>query len=263
MVNLTDWKVMKLCERQLRDINPQDVLKDGLYRKCNIYKGGGGYDKFTDIFNSRQKFYSKVMKTKPIVLNGNVQFVVQLKGCPLRCPYCYVTPDGIHTGECVEVTTFQLVKDFYETGLPVFHLMGGAPALYIEDWEELIDSLGSDIIFHSDLLLVEKEYPADVINRLGLSYSRTNTLYAVSVKGTTAEEFKRNTGVEWNEELFWKNLDKLVYNYFPFYFTFTGLPESSVENFRKLLKQRYGSNMDDLLMKDSFSLEVIQYEALK
>lgn len=261
---MTNWKVMRLCERQLRDINPDDILMDGLYRKCDVYKGGGGYDKFPQIFNERLCKKQEFMRIIGLPINTildckSTQFVVQLKGCPLNCPYCYVTPDGIHTGVCELVSTAQLAADFNTTGLSVFHLMGGAPALYIENWEELIMSLGSNVIFHSDLLLIEKEYSQEVIQ--ALAHHHYNSLYAVSIKGTTPEEFKKNTGVHWNEELFWNNLDKLVFNNFPFYFTFTGLPETSVERFRQLLLHRYGFSIGNLMMKDSFSLKIIQYEA--
>lgn len=34
------WPVMPLCKAQLQDINPDDVLNGGLYRRCNTYKGG-------------------------------------------------------------------------------------------------------------------------------------------------------------------------------------------------------------------------------
>lgn len=44
------WKVMYLCDKQLRDVNPSDIIKNGLYRRCDTYKGGGGYDKFSDIY---------------------------------------------------------------------------------------------------------------------------------------------------------------------------------------------------------------------
>ena len=40
------WPVVPLCKAQLEDVNPLDVLNDGLYRRCNKYKFGGGYDKF-------------------------------------------------------------------------------------------------------------------------------------------------------------------------------------------------------------------------
>lgn len=240
------WQVMHLCERQKRDINPKDILNDGLYRRCNTYKGGGGYDKFPHIYEMRTGQKG----------NYNEQFVVQLKGCPLRCPYCYVTVDGVHHGEYSLISTEQLVKDFNNIKLPVFHLMGGAPALYIEHWKEILDKLDSGVVFHSDLLLVEGKYPGDTIKDLA---SYKNSLYAVSIKGGDAVEFKRNTGVELNERLFWDNFDTIVDCGLPFYLTYTGMTEQSTEYFKKLVTKRY----DKQVLRDSFSIQLIQYDALK
>ena len=38
------FKVVPLCKKQLLEVTPSDILNDGLYRKCNVYKSGGGYD---------------------------------------------------------------------------------------------------------------------------------------------------------------------------------------------------------------------------
>lgn len=40
------WPVVPLSEGQLKDVNPADILEEGLYRKCDTYRGGGGYDQF-------------------------------------------------------------------------------------------------------------------------------------------------------------------------------------------------------------------------
>lgn len=188
------WKVVPLCDAQLTDVNPKDILNDGLYRKCNTYKSGGGYDQFSSIFKHR------VSDSR----DYNDQFVVQLAGCPLKCPYCYVTDAGVN-GKFVEVTTDDLLKAFNDSGCSVFHLMGGAPALYLNHWLELIDRLGSDVAFHSDFLLIEGEYDDKVLSFLG---EDAFSLFAVSVKGSSAKEFRKNTGVsfEGKEDLFWGNL---------------------------------------------------------
>jgi len=47
------WKVVPLCEKQLRDVDKNDILHSGYFRKCNTYKSGEGYDKFPDICRSR------------------------------------------------------------------------------------------------------------------------------------------------------------------------------------------------------------------
>lgn len=241
-----DWSVMKLCLAQLTDVNPADVLHGGLYRKCNTYKGGGGYDKFPEIYQRR------FGKTDGL----HNQFVVQLKGCPLRCPYCYVTPAGVSEGECVSVPTEFLVHDFNESGCKVFHLMGGAPALYIDYWAEIIRRLDIDSVFHSDLMLVEGYYKQEVIQALA---DLPRTLHAVSIKGLGPKEFKSNTGVELDERMFWSNLDMIVAWHLPFYFTFTGMSEESVAGFKIKVLERYGIGS---LLDDSFSIDIIHYNAL-
>lgn len=241
------WKVMHLCDRQLRDINHKDILNNGLYRKCDTYKGGGGYDKFSNIYKIRTGQDS----------NYNEQFVVQLKGCPLRCPYCYVTVDGVHNGTYSLISTEQLVKDFNNSKLPVFHLMGGAPALYINYWKEILERLDKQTVFHSDLLLVEGEYPKDIIENLA---SYKNSLYAVSIKGYNAAEFRKNTNVELNEGLFWRNFDMIVDCGLPFYLTYTGMTKQSIESIKEIIIKRYGTEQ---ILDDSFSIDIIKYEALK
>ncbi len=241
-----NWKVMHLCDKQLRDVNTGNILNNGLYRRCDTYKGGGGYDKFSDIYKNRTG------QTKEY----NEQFVVQLKGCPLRCPYCYVTKDGVHTGVYSEIPTKQLIKDFHNSNLPVLHLMGGAPALYINHWKEILEKLEPQFVFHSDLLLLESEYPKKTIEELA---KYNNSLYAVSIKGGTNEEFKKNTGIDLNENLFWKNFNTIVDCKLPFYLTFTGMTEESTKLFKNILIQRYGKHILD----DSFSIRLIEYEALK
>lgn len=107
--------VMRLCDKQLRDINPEDVLNDGWYRKCATYKSGGGYDEFAKIASTILSIPQQDLST---------QFVVQLRGCPLNCPYCYVTRDGVVNGECKNIEIDDLIYDFINTKLKVFHLMG-------------------------------------------------------------------------------------------------------------------------------------------
>lgn len=239
-----EWKVVPLCERQLRDVNPDDVLQGGLYRRCNIYKGGGGYDKFEAIYKKRFGFEGPL----------NEQFVVQLKGCPLKCPYCYVTQEGIN-GMHVLVDTDVLVDDFIATGYPVFHLMGGAPALYLEQWPELLDMLPDNAVFHSDFLLQEGSYSRSVCRQIA---KHKNQLHAVSIKGATYEEFLKNTGVPWQIDLLWSNLDVLVEEGVPFYITYTGMPQTSIAIFEDCVTSRYGASV----LEDSFNIDIVHYNAL-
>ena len=236
------WKVVPMCEKQLRDINKNDILHNGYFRKCNTYKSGGGYDKFPQIAKER------------LNMNGNNQFVVQLYGCTLDCPYCYVTRDGIW-GEYKKFSTDELIDCFIESKQDVFHLMGGSPALYIEIWHEIINKLPKDKIFHSDLLLVEKEYKLEWLN----SIKSNNSLYAVNIKGVTLDDFYKNTNRIFNKELFYSNFDKVVESGINFYLTFTNPDKSKIIEFTKSLINKYGKKITG----DAFIINLIDYDALK
>lgn len=212
-----------MCDKQLLDVQSEDLLYDGLYRKCNVYKSGGGYDKFSEIYY--QIFGQKV---------NPIQFVVQLRGCPLSCDYCYVTPEGIW-GQPVFKTTRQLLEDFYPTNCQVFHLMGGAPALYLEHWRKLARN-DLQMVFHSDFVLVEKKYKLDWLKNLP-------GLFAVSLKKEILSF----------EDLIWHNLDIIRESGIAFYLTFTGgrFLESQ-------LKRRYGKR----ILENSFDINIIRYKAL-
>ena len=236
------WKVVPMCEKQLRDINKNDILFNGYFRKCNTYKSGGGYDRFPAIAEER------------LNMNGNNQFVVQLYGCTLDCPYCYVTRDGIW-GEYKTLTTNELIDYFIESKQDVFHLMGGSPALYIENWHEIINKLPKDKIFHSDLLLVEKEYKLEWLN----SIKSNNSLYAVNIKGVTLDDFYNNTNRNFNKKLFYSNFDKVVESGINFYLTFTNPDKSKIIEFAYSLIDKYGKKITE----DAFIINLIDYDALK
>jgi len=237
------WKVCPIQGRQLKDVRPEDLFGD--FRLCNTYRGGGGYDQFPHIYNKRTGF-SKI--------DLHRQFVVQLKGCPLNCPYCYVTRDGV-MGDCVEYRTEDLVGWFRMSKARVFHLMGGAPALYLEKWGEIVSYLWPDEIFHSDLLLIEKPYKLEWLVPL----RKNNVLLAVDIKGVTHEDFERNTNRKFKENLFWRNFDTLVASGVSFYLTFTNPALSYLEDYKEKLVRRYGRSVLD----DSFTIDLIEYEALK
>ena len=244
------WKVCPVQGRQLKDVRQEDIFSH--FRICKTYRGGGGYDKFPEIAVRRGFNVAE--------LEGNlgIQFVVQLYGCHLDCPYCYVTRDGIfgdHIGYTSEelVDMFSLALGRYDTG--VFHLMGGSPALYHHRWPELIDALPKNIIFHSDLLLTERSYDLPALNRC----NRGNTLYAVNIKGVTAEDYFRNTGRKLDEKQFWFNMYCVVDSSIDFYLTFTNPDPDHIEEFKERLALRYG---DDIL-DDHFVIDLVDYEALK
>lgn len=254
------WKVVPLCERQLRDVNPADILDDGLYRKCNTYKSGGGYDRFNSI-------YQKRFNTTEDFSN---QFVVQLYGCPLRCPYCYVTEDGVF-GKYTELYTETLIQDFEKSGCGVFHLMGGAPAIYLEQWHEILWDL--DILsrknnrvypFHSDFLLMEGTYDSDILKELA---KYKNSLYAVSIKGATKVDFVKKTAYpnpnSLNWDLLFSNLRLLHDCGINYYLTFTGMSKAEIDSFCLQMKIKFGSTMTADMLKDSFGINLVEYDALK
>lgn len=235
-----NWDVVPLCKAQLQDVNQSDILNEGLYRKCNTYKGGGGYDKFPDIFNKRFGCNRTDLHN---------QFVVQVKGCPLHCPYCYVTDAGVN-GKSVQVSSKKMANDFRSSGCSVFHLMGGAPALYLEKWPDLQKELNG-AIFHSDFLCLEGEYDESVLSELS---QYENSLYAISIKGYTEEEFERNTATKYNKALFERNLERLAKVGLYCYFTFTGMTPENIQKFKDEHKGYY--------FDDSFAIDIIHYNAI-
>ncbi|PZP71742.1 radical SAM protein [Methylorubrum populi] len=243
------WKVVRLSEGQLRDVRPEDVLEDGWFRFCETYRGGGGYDLFPDI--ARRRFgYAH-----------HCQFVVQLLGCHLDCPYCYVTREGVW-GEHRKFTSLDLVdafnRAFAEHGTTVFHLMGGAPALQLKQWPDLLATFRARAdercVFHSDLLLTEAPYDEAVLHEI----ARPNCLYAVDVKGLTQEEHLKNTRKPFNEELFWSNLDKIERFRLPYYLTFTAVSEQGAfwDRFKSLYSQSYEDRK-----AEAFTIDLIEYDA--
>jgi hypothetical protein len=239
------WRVVPLCEKQLLDVSKKDIIADGVFRLCDVYKSGGGYDKFPQIYERRYG-----VKTKP------KQFVVQLYGCHLACPYCYVTQKGIW-GDYIEFTSKELVEEFIKHDCDVFHLMGGSPEMYIEFWPELIDMLANygQYIFHSDLTLTHHS-----LNRYLLqAISQERCLYAVNVKGVTPEDYKRNTNREFNSSMFWLNLYHMCVAKVPFYMTFTN---PDIGNYGKFINHIINTLGYEAL-KDSFIIDLIEYDALK
>lgn len=231
--------VVPLCRNQLRDIHPEDVLNGGLYRKCKTYKAGGGYDQFPEIWKNR---------IGTDVPNIGEQFVVQLYGCPLSCDYCYVTPSGVW-GNHVGVSAEKLVEDFKASGCGSFHLMGGAPAIYLEYWEEILELLDPSVPFHSDFVLCEKprHYDVEVLNRLE---KYKNGLYAVSIKGLP--EWYSNQGIDWH--IICDHLAALKQSNLNYYFTFTGMKKSEVEWWKRIFPY-YN-------YEGSFTIDLKRYNAL-
>ncbi len=228
------WKVVPLSPGQLLDVRPEDVLGGGDFRKCSTYRGGGGYDKFPDLCE------------KHLGVRHSEQFVVQLYGCNLDCPYCYVTRAGVW-GSFRRFTSEELVEAFIRSGQQTFHLMGGAPALHIERWHEILDILPPWATFHSDLMLTEGLYDYSVLWDL----HRPNCLYAISIKGLTPQAFEHNTRKTLHEALFNRNLAAIKDTLLPCYFTFTNVDKHHAKQFMEHECPKY----------DYFHIDLIDYDA--
>jgi pyruvate-formate lyase-activating enzyme len=241
------WKVCPIQGRQLKDVREEDIYGD--FRFCNTYRGGGGYDQFP-----------KIAKKRGLTCDGDMglQFVVQLFGCPLDCYYCYVTRDGVF-GNYKEYTTEELVGSYnkacFTKNAGVFHLMGGAPALAHRQWPELLDALPETTIFHSDLMLCEREYYLPALKKS----NRDNALYAVDIKGVNPEDWYRNTGRKLDERQFWFNFYCVVDSGINFYLVFTNPDPEELERFKEFIVNRFG----DWILNDHFVIDLIEYEALK
>ena len=232
------WKVVPICEDQRRDVSPEDLVwVDGepLFRLCSTYKGGGGYDQFPKIAHRRGKVGHPDLASK--------QYVVQLYGCNLDCPFCYVTRKGVWDAP-VRVTTENLVK--HQPPGTVFHLMGGAPALQLKFWPELLDALPTTTLFHSDLMLTESEYKRDILDLI----RRPNVLLAVSIKGYDAGTFERNTNKKLDRDLLHSNLDTLRDYPELWYYTFTNVPRKET------------LDVLDYMPNDFFHIDLIDYNAM-
>lgn len=239
------WKVVPLCDKQLKDIRESDIIENGIFRKCNTYRGGGGYDKFPKILKKRLK----------VDIENYEQFIVQLYGCNLKCPYCYVTKDGIFN-KYITYSSNELIDIFRKNNLKIFHLMGGNPALYLKNWNKIIENLNIyEEYFTSDILLSEFKYKDEYIKNINFK----NCLYAVNIKGTDKYNYEKNTLVKYNENLIFKNLEILVKNNLNFYLTFTNPNLNTLNEFKEKLIFNFGNS----ILEDFFIINLINYKALE
>lgn len=240
------WRVVPLSPGQMLDVRPEDVLGDGLYRRCSTQRGGGGYDQFP----SMARHFLGWLEEPP-----EEQFIAQLHGCNLDCPYCYVTREGVW-GSWREVTSTELVRAYRTSGLPVMHLMGGAPALQMAYWPELLMLLDitGPYIFHSDMMLTERSYREDILVEL----NRYDAVFAVNIKGTNEEEWQANTRRPWPQELFWDNFRLVQRRLRRWYLTFTGCEPDGIELFIDQAVQN-GVYLDNV---PQYSIPIIDYNAL-
>jgi len=208
--------IVPFCKRQLHDINKEHIISDTL-RWCDIETAMNGIDRFRSIYKRRFN-----VDTNPR------HIVTQVYGCTNSCAYCYVTPDGVwglpvHK-EIKEV--FDIEKNQYPNDA-VLHLMGGAPALYLKEWPDLmryIVSMNPTYVFHSDFLLNEGLYEEDVLDRITMAMNRERPpLFAVSIKKFQLSYLQI------------ENLYRLVSHRVAFYITFTGMAEAIVASFKRSL----------------------------
>lgn len=270
----TRWPVVPLCSAQGMDVQVADT--------CYVPYGG----RFPDgtgavnlpLYRVVRARRSKVTDHLPEIIarrmrevGHKVQFVVQLHGCPLDCPYCYVTRAGVWN-DPVRVATEDLVQHFYthavrKHGASVFHLMGGAPALYLEHWPELLAELedsfgrrpvGVPWVFHSDLLLAEGIYSAKALR----TAAHERAVYAVNIKGCSPETFRKNTGKDL-PEYWWQNLQAVLDSGISFYLTFTGTTGAERAGFWKEAARQYSASEVERLTADNFSIDVVRYSATR
>lgn len=195
---LTSIPISKIGEVQKRDIeNDQDmgiVCYDEYARICTTNTG------------SRRDIGDRSPYRMARLFGGmwqdyNNQYVIQVAGCPLDCPYCYVDnlEENAHWTVASIVNNFlafsQMAVDFFHEPLNVLHLMGGAPAIYCSFWPKLraeMDSRGlGNVVLFTNVILVEwrlrNVQPWDFMNL-------HNFIVEGCLKGTNRENFVQNTG---------------------------------------------------------------------
>jgi hypothetical protein len=227
-------KIVKFCEKQLRDINPDDLI-GGYVRKCNIARAMNGIDKFGTIYEKRYG-----------VRPSDIHYITQTYGCNKTCEYCYVTQDGIWK-DFVKVGPQYIFDQVREKSCPnntVFHLMGGAPAFWIKYWPAVDLAVkfktedAGKTIFHSDFLLDEFLYEGfeeyfDAVKQI------RRQLHAVSFKNSKPTELQMI------------NLNFLIDKNIPFYITHTG----DKKDF-EVLRDSFRHHIPDDLVDEMYNIPI-------
>lgn len=174
---------------------------------------------------------------------------MQLKGCPLKCVYCYVDDEGIH-GQQMDIEIPDLIRTAKEITstdrrLHVFHLMGGAPALHIRRWSDVAKAMTesgmTDVVFHSDIVLAEPTLVKDFVPALQKLTAYPKHLIAICIKGVTEENFHENIGTtafSLRESL--ENLRKVVHTGINYYLTLVNPEPSALPSFLVRLSEMIG-----------------------
>lgn len=270
------FPIVPICEKQLLNIREEDlVFVNGvpLARTCRIDSAGGGYDQFRDIFLARFGFDT-----------GPDHFITQLYGCTHECPWCYITIDGIW-GDAVQLKASDIVNLVHSVNekrkaagsvydartdtmqeqplIQVLHLMGGAPALYLNSWPALYHKiLKADLVFHGDFLLDEGLYNIHVLKCLvGMckEYQELCSIYYdIPFKSGQLHSVSLKPGAPLSR-LQLANLKALHASGLPFYIAFTGMQEEEIQ-VRK--EQVIAAGITEEVFNDSFSINPKHYKSL-
>ena len=194
--------ISRIGELQRKDIENDRALGgivcyDNFARVCTVHTGSHRDIGDSSPFRMAEMFGGEWQ-------DYNHHFVIQLSGCLLDCPYCYVDNlekdtsfSAISMVELYKAIRREALTNF-GVSIKVLHVMGGAPAVYCEFWPELreeLDSQGYDnVVIFSNVILVEAI--AGVEPWLHMNLPRF--IVEGCLKGTNRENFKQNT----NRDLF-------------------------------------------------------------
>lgn len=183
-------EIARLGPGQLKDVERSGVEHhNGWARTCTILQGNPPQSdigdrsphRIADLYGDNWKYWDR-------------HFVVQVAGCPLRCPYCYV--DNLDVGFRISIEELVgIYADFRECipELNVFHLMGGCPGRYAHLWPLIraeLDKAGfRDTVFFSNVILVEET----VHGACPWRHIPLRSVIAVCLKGTSFSNFVENT----------------------------------------------------------------------
>lgn len=189
-------KLAKIGPIQTIDVEKSgQEMHNDYARTCTVMQGSPPK---SDIGDTVPRTIAKRYGTNPLYKNPlywNRHFIVQVAGCPLQCPYCYL--DNLTEGEHIAIET---MVDWYITfrarakDLNVFHLMGGCPGAYAPLWPDIrreLDERGlEDTVLLSDVILLE-----DLIYDVSpWKFIPERSIIVLSIKGTSFFNYYANTG---------------------------------------------------------------------
>ena len=181
--------ISKIGPLQMVDVLKAGRFQNGFARVCKVIESPNWHgDKsplhLNKLFGHPWRYYDTHM-------------VVQVAGCSLRCPFCYV--DNLKKDYlCSEhdiVEWFLMFKEKYPE-INVLHICGGLPARYPSFWGVLRDALDErglqETIILSDTVFLENwfydEHPWEHMDI-------NNFALVGCLKGTTKENFIENTTI--------------------------------------------------------------------